>query len=193
MAEDKDFQNRVQRIGQLVSELELIADPAARTACKGLVQSLMELHGQALERILEVVYQSTKCGEALIDVLGQDVLVSNLMILYGLHPEELQVRVERKLEQIQSKLFKMGAVAKLFSVNDGAVRLHVTIEGHGCGSTSKTAKAMLEEAMYEAAPDLTSVTVEGLEEPAASGFVGLEKLMGSSVGSRTELRSDGND
>lgn len=193
MAEDKDFQNRVQRIGQLVSELELIADPAARTACKGLVQSLMELHGQALERILEVVYQSTKCGEALIDVLGQDVLVSNLMILYGLHPEELQVRVERKLEQIQSKLFKMGAVAKLFSVNDGAVRLHVTIEGHGCGSTSKTAKAMLEEAMYEAAPDLISVTVEGLEEPAASGFVGLEKLMGSSVGSRTELRSDGND
>jgi len=35
---------------------------------------------------------------------------------------------------------------------------------------------MLEEAVYEAAPDLSSVKVEGLEEPSASGFVALDKL-----------------
>ncbi len=191
MAEDRDFQKRVQRIGELVGELDMVTDPAARAACKGLVQSLMELHGQALERILEVVFQSSNSGEQLIDELGQDSLVSSLMILYGLHPEELQVRVERKLQQIGSKLYKMGAEARLVSVNGGVICLHAHIEGHACGSTAKTVRATLEEAMYEAAPDLDSLVIEGLEEPAASGFVGLDKLMGSRAAVPAELSSDG--
>ncbi len=40
------------------------------------------------------------------------------------------------------------------------------VEGHACGSTSRTVQATVEEAIYEAAPDLTSLVVEGLEEPA---------------------------
>jgi hypothetical protein len=38
---------------------------------------------------------------------------------------------------------------------------------------------MLEDAIYEAAPDLTSLQVEGLEEPAESGFIAIEKLLGT--------------
>jgi hypothetical protein len=53
---------------------------------------------------------------------------------------------------------------------------------HTCGSTAKTVQAMLEGAMYEAAPDMTSLVIEGLEEKPANGFVGLDKLMGSSAG-----------
>lgn len=195
MGEDKDFQQRVQRIGELVHELDAVADPAARSACKGLVQSLMELHGQGLERILEIVFQSEKSGEALIDELGRDSLVSNLLILYGLHPDDLQTRVERKLREIGSKLYKMGAEAQVISIQGAEIRLRANVSGHGCGSTTKTVRATLEEAMYEAAPDLTSLAIEGLEEPAASGFVGLEKLAGASAGlpADAELRSDGMD
>jgi hypothetical protein len=193
VTEDKDFQKRVQRIGGLVHELDAIVDPAASSACKALVQSLMELHGQALERMLDVVFQSANAGTPLIDELGQDPLVSSLLILYGLHPEDLQTRVQRKIEQLGSKLSKMGAAARLVSVNGGDLRLHASVEGHGCGSTAKTVRAMLEEATYEAAPDLISLVIEGLEEPAASGFVGLEKLMGSSAAQPAQLRSEGMD
>ena len=42
-------------------------------------------------------------------------------------------------------------------------------------------QTILEEAIYEAAPDLSSLKVEGLEEPAASGFVALDKLTASPV------------
>jgi len=180
VADEKDFQDRVQKISGLVQELETLADPAARAASKQLVQYLMDLHGTGLERILEIVFQSGDGGARVIDELGSDPLISSLLILYGLHPDDLQTRVERKLHQILSKLHKMGAEAKLVSVDGGAVHLRVTVDGHACGSTSRTVRATVEEEIYNAAPDLTSLVIEGLEEPAASGFVGVEKLLGAS-------------
>jgi len=176
--DEKDFQQRVQKIGGLVHDLETIADPASRSAAKELVQLLMELHGTGLERILEIIFQSGDSGPQIIDDLGQDQLVSSLLILYGLHPEELQTRVERKLAQIDSKLHKMGAEAKLVGVSGGDVRVQVKVEGHGCGSTRRTVQTAVEEAIYEAAPDLTSLAVEGLESPGETGFVAIEKLLG---------------
>jgi len=38
-------------------------------------------------------------------------------------------------------------------------------------------QATLEGAMYDAAPDLTSLVIEGFEEKPDSGFVALNKLM----------------
>ena len=180
VTDEKDFQARVQKIGGLVQDLETITDPAVRSAVKELVQLLMDLHGTGLERILETVFASRDSGPHVIDELGQDPLVSSLLILYGLHPEDLQTRVERKLKQIDSKLHKLGAEASLVSVSDGEVRLRVTLDGHTCGSTSKTVQTTVEEAIYDVAPDLTSLVVEGLEEPFAAGFVSLETLLGRS-------------
>ena len=53
MAQDAAFQKRIQRIGELVEQLESAADPNARAMAKELLESLMALHGAALERILE--------------------------------------------------------------------------------------------------------------------------------------------
>ena len=184
MVDERDFQQRVQKIGGLVHDLETIADPASRAAAKELVQLLMDLHGTGLERILDIVFQSGDTGAKIIDDLGQDPLVSSLLVLYGLHPDELQTRVERKMDQIGSKLHKMGAEVKVVSINGGDVRLRVRLDGHAghdshaCRSTSKTVQSTVEEAVYEAAPDLTSLVVEGLEEPATdSGFIAVEKLL----------------
>ncbi len=177
MVDEKDFQKQVQKIGDLVRDLEAIADPASRAAAKELVQLLMELHGTGLERMLDIVFQAGDAGARIIDDLGQDPLVSSLLILYGLHPEDLQMRVEKKLRQIDSRLHKMGAEAKLISVNGGEVRLQIRVDGHACGSTGRTVKATVEEAIYEAAPDLTSLVIEGLDEPVDSGFIAVEKLL----------------
>jgi hypothetical protein len=61
----------------------------------------------------------------------------------------------------------------------GAIRLRVETGAHTCGSTGKTVQASLEGAIYDAAPDLSSLMIEGLEEKPASGFVALDKLTGS--------------
>ena len=182
MENEKDFQGRVQKIGELVQQLDSIADPAIRARAKQLVQSLLDLHGAGLERILDLIFQSGDGSTQIIDELGRDPLVSSLLILYGLHPEELQTRVERKLKQIQSQLHKMGAEAELIGTEDGNVRVQVKIDQHACGSTARTVQTTLEEALYEAAPDLKSIVIDGLEKPPASGFIALEALRGSTPG-----------
>ncbi len=179
MTDNKDFPKRIQRIGELVQSLETIADPASRAATKDLVQLIMDMHGAGLERILEIVFESGEAGAKVMDQLGQDPLVSSLLVLYSLHPDDFQTRVERKLGQLRSKLHKMGAEVQIVELADGNVRLRAMVEGHACGSTKKNVQAMLEEAIYEAAPDLDSLVIEGLEEPVPSGFVGLESLTAS--------------
>ena len=136
MADDKDFRDRVRQLGERVEELESIGDPAVRAKAKELVQLLMEMHGSAVERMLEVIFHSSDAGAKVIDKLGEDPLVGSLLILYGLHPEDVQTRVEKKMKQVRSQLFKMGA-------------------------------------------EVTSLTVEGLEEPSPSGFVAMDSLIGS--------------
>ena len=178
MVDEKDFQKRVQQIGELVRELDSAGDPAFRTRVKQLVQLLMDLHGRGLERMLEIVFESGKAGVSIIDEMGQDSLVSSLLILYGLHPEELQARVARKLDELRSKICKMGAEVNLLGAENGEVRVRVRMERHACGSTAQSIRTVVEEAIYDAAPDLKSLVIDGPDEPATSDFVGVEKLVG---------------
>ncbi|HKS75214.1 MAG TPA: NifU family protein [Terriglobales bacterium] len=177
MANDKEFRDRVQQIGDLVQRIEGIADPSVRAASKDLVQLLMELHGTALERMMEITFQSGAPGAEIIDQFGQDALVSSLLILYGLHPEPLVTRVERALDRIRPTLRKHRSDVELLAVEEGAVRLRILAGGQSCNSTQKSIQSMIEEAIYEAAPDITSLAIETPETTGTSGFVALEKLL----------------
>lgn len=179
MVDDKDFRERMQRIGGLVQEIESIADPAVRATTKELVQSLMDLHGAALEKTLELVSEAGEPGGGIIDQLGRNTLVSSVLILYGLHPEVLETRLAKAVERVKAPLRKQGCEVELVGVSDGVVRLRVRTGEHTCGSTAKTLQATLENAIYDAAPDLTSLLVEGFEDKPSSGFVSLDKLSGS--------------
>ena len=187
MAESRDFRRDIQRLGGLVQEIESIADPAVRATAKDLVQSLMDLHGAALEKALEIVAAAGEPGMGIIDRMGRDSLVSSILILYGLHPEDLESRVVKAVDRVRPQLRKQGCEVELLGVTDGAIRLRVESGSHTCGSTAKTVQATLEGAMYDAAPDLTSLVIEGFEEKAASGFVALDKLMGSPTASQTAV------
>ncbi len=115
----------------------------------------------------------------LIDQLGRDPMVSSLLVLYGLHPEHLETRVAKAVERLEPKLRRDGALIQLLGIEDGAVRIRVTPGAHACGSTTKTLQSTVEDAIYEAAPDLASLTIEGLDGQPANGFVSLDQLTGS--------------
>jgi Fe-S cluster biogenesis protein NfuA len=182
VADGKNVREDMQRIGRLVQEIESIADPAVRAATKDLVQSLMDLHGAALEKALEIVAETGEPGLTIIDRLGRDSLVSSVLILYGLHPEDLETRVVKAVDKVRPQMRKQGCEVELLGVNDGAITLRVETGSHTCGSTGKTLQATLEGAMYDAAPDLISLVIEGFEEKPASGFVALDQLLGGSAG-----------
>jgi len=177
---DTAFQKRVQRIGEIVEQLESATDPNARAMARELMESLMALHGAGIERILEIAANSGEAGESIIRKCGCDELVSCLLLLYGLHPENLNARVTRALEKQRSNLEPHAAKVELLSISEEgavAVRLHVKPNGGGCGSTAAKLKATLEAALQDAAPDATSIVIE--ETGAAltgSGFVSVAQL-----------------
>ena len=179
MADARDFQDDMQRIGGLVQQIDSIADPAVRAVTKDLVQSLMDLHGAALEKALDIVAEAGEPGMDIIGRLGRDSLVSSVLILYGLHPEDLETRVAKAVDRIRPQLRKQGCEVELLGVNEGAIRLRVQTGSRTCGSTAKTVQATLEGAVYDAAPDMSSLVIEGFEEKPSSGFVSLDKLSGS--------------
>jgi Fe-S cluster biogenesis protein NfuA len=193
VADGRDFREDIQRIGGLVQEIEAIADPAVRAATKGLVQSLMDLHGAALEKALDIVASAGEPGMGIIERLGRDALVSSVLILYGLHPEDIETRVMKAVDRVRPQLRKQGCEVEVLGMSGGAIRLRVEAGSHTCGSTAKTAQATLEGAIYDAAPDLTSLVIEGLEEKPASGFVALDKLLGGSAGSLIASEPHGAD
>lgn len=177
MTDDKGFREEVQRIGGLVQEIESIADPAVRAATRNLVQSLMDLHGTALEKALEIVADAGEPGMSIIDRLGRDSLVSSVLILYGLHPEDIDSRVVHAVDKLRPQLRKQGCELELIESKNGMIRLRIEAGSHTCGSTAKTVQATVEGAIYDAAPDLVSLSIEGLEEKPSSGFVALDKLI----------------
>ena len=83
------------------------------------------------------------------------------------------------LEKARSRLRAHDGEVELLSIQDGAVRLRLQANGHGCGSTAQALKETVEEAIYQAAPDITALIIEGAEDK--QGFVPLEMLQGASA------------
>lgn len=182
MANATEFQHRVQQLGKLIAELEQIPDSPLKVATGELVHLLMEVHSAGTEQMMEIVFDSSASGQQTIDKLGNDPIVRSLLLLYSLHPEDLETRVQKSLDALRPRLRKLNYGIELLEIEEGGtVRVHVESSGHACGSTAENVHSMVEEGVYEYAPDVTSLAVSGLEGQPSSGFVSLESLAGSGI------------
>lgn len=179
MVDEKEFRERVQTIGRLLAALDEIEDNKARTSARELVQLVMELHGAAVERMMEVVFAQGSAGAEIIESLGRDRVVSSLLALHGLHPDDVETRVARAVQAAAAKLRKQDVEVQLLGIEQGGVRVSARAGAHACGSTAATVQAAIEEAVYEAAPEISSLAIEGLAPKPTSGFVGLDQLLGA--------------
>ena len=178
MDSEKEFQEKMRRLGTLVGELDQLPGAGSKVA---LVQLLMEVHRSALERIMELIFESGReagaPGRIMIDKLGQDPIVRNLLLLYSLHPDNLETRVLQALDTLRARLRKLDSRVELVNLQEGEVQLRVHTSGHARGSMVKDLRSIVEGGIYDLAPDVASLTILGLEEEASSGFVPLESLL----------------
>ena len=180
MANGTEFQEQVRQLGQLITQFDQMPEGPQKTACKQLVQLLMDVHGAGLDRIMEIVFENEAAGPAIIDKLGQDSITSSLLLLYSLHPDDLETRLNKAVERMRPRLRKLSNSVDLISVHEGAVEVRVTssASGHSCGSTARDVRTIVEDGVYELAPDITLLEIRGLEQPENAGFVALESLVG---------------
>ena len=175
-----DLESRIDKIDEMVQRLDEAADPVIRATATELVQALMALHGAALERIVEAIEKTGSMGQALMDQLGRDELVRSVLVLYELHPVDLETRVKEALEKSRPYLRSHGGNVELVSVDDGeVVRLRMQGSCHGCPSSALTLKMTIEDAIREAAPEVASIVI--VDEPKASPWEA-SPLAGSEIG-----------
>ena len=171
MSVTQEFQERIARIEGLVQKLEKSADPAARSNSRDLIGCLMELHGAGIERMLEIAAGQEQ-APGLIDAMAKDELVSSLLVLYGLHPDAFETRVERALDRVRPELRERGAGLEGLVVTDTSVSLRIS------GAGSKELEKAVRDALFESAPDATEVVIEGGKGRASgSNFVPLSSLL----------------
>lgn len=167
-----EFQAHAERIDQLVQHISALTDEDARTTALQLLQSMMDLHGAVVSRIVELL-NASEAGRASLAKLGHDPLVCGLLVLYGAHPVALEERVARAIENLLPQLRKHSGSAELIGISDAVVRVKLQSSGYGCGSSPDALKTMVEQAILEAAPEVVEVVVEGLP---STGFVPLNLI-----------------
>jgi len=161
----------IEQIEELVQRIEDLPDPNARSSALALVQALMDFHGEALDRLMEVVASHGEPGYSIFNKFSADELVSNLLLLYGLHPLPLEERVAQALEKVRPHLDSHGGNVELLSITDGVVRLRLEGTCRGCPSSAETLKLAIESAIYAAAPDVVSIEAEGALTETTKGLV----------------------
>jgi len=162
---DRDPHAAADRIESLLTELSSWSDHSARAKTEELVRELMELYGGAVERILEIIHENAgPAVDRVFAALASDQLVSSLLILHGLHPDDVETRVARALDTVRPYLGSHGGDVTLLGIRDDIVRLRLEGSCHGCPSSMVTMKLAVERAIEEAAPEIIRVEVEGVQE-----------------------------
>jgi Fe-S cluster biogenesis protein NfuA len=163
---EHEFQARIEEVEELVKKLESAGNPEIHAAALELVQSVIDLHGVGLERMVDIVCQNPAGEDALIESVKDD-LVSSMFLLHGLHPEGVETRVLRALDKVRPYLHSHGGDVEMVSITDGILKVRLQGTCGSCASSSLTMKNAVEEAVYEAAPDILEIVEEQDKDPAA--------------------------
>ena len=165
LIDDQGLQERVARMETLLGEIETLPDQNARSKAAEVVGVLLDLYGEGLARMMEVVAEGEE-RERTFDAFAEDELVSHLLLLHGLHPLDLKTRVIMALEEVRPYLQSHGGNVELLGVKEGVARLRMQGSCSGCPSSTVTLRLAIEEAIQKTAPDLEGIEAEGVaEEP----------------------------
>ena len=154
---------RVQQVGDQIEEL--LAALTARgqgPLAEELVRLLVGLYGDGLAHIMEAVAEDG--GPALRDRLTGDPLVESLLLLHGLHPLDVDARIQRALDRVRPYLGSHAGGVEYVGFADGVARLKLEGNCDGCPSSTVTVQLAIEGAVQDAAPEVTEVVVEGMTE-----------------------------
>jgi hypothetical protein len=145
-----DVKEAGRRVEQLLDSLASPAEPQLRLHAEELVSLLLSLYGEGLARVISLVPEQVRAE------LAGDDLVSELLVLHGLHPVDIESRVRAVV----------GDAAELVGVDAaGVARLRLAPAAGGCGCGSADLPRRLEALVLGAVSDVTAVEIEQAPKP----------------------------
>ncbi len=173
------------QVGTRVEELlaALRADSAAAAAAaEELVGLLVGLYGEGLAAIVAVLADGGDAGPATLARLTEDPLVESLLLLHGLHPLDVDARIQRALDRVRPYLGSHAGGVQYLGVTDGVARLRLEGSCNGCPSSTVTVQLAIQGAVEEAAPEVTEVVVEGMTEAPGPKLLQIGRKPGDTAG-----------
>jgi len=157
-----DLRATGDRIEEVLGELERSLERRSFDQVQELVALVTELYGGGLERVLELLDDDVVLRGRMAD----DDLIGSLLVLHDLHPVSLEERVHQAVDSVRPYLGSHGGDVEILCVdgNCGVVTLRMLGSCDGCSSSSVTLELAVQGAIEAAAPEITSIEVEGAEE-----------------------------
>jgi Fe-S cluster biogenesis protein NfuA len=187
MSVDRDAQESGERIEQLLDELRTTAPAATVERVEELVGRVVGLYGAGLARIVTALCGPAGSLDGARNMLVSDPMVSSLLVLHGLHPEDVRSRVERGLAGARPYVESHGGKLALVAIEDDVVKLRLDGTCETCPSSGETATQLLDRAVRDAAPEIARVEVDTGPLPKT----GISPKTGSSPKVDASLRAGG--
>jgi Fe-S cluster biogenesis protein NfuA len=165
MSEPQNLRAVGDRLEQLFEVLQAEADPRSRELAEELVRLVTELYGAGLERVVELARDE---APTFVASLANDELIASLLVVHGLHPDDVATRVGRALDSVRPFLATHGGDVELLEIDEeaGAVQLRLLGSCDGCPSSAITLQMAVERAIVEAAPEIMRIDVADTATPA---------------------------
>jgi len=153
------------RVEELLAALRTSGSGTTAAAAEELVGLLVGLYGDGLAAIAAVLQDRGEAGAATMAALAEDPLVESLLLLHGLHPLDVDARIQRALDNVRPYLGSHAGGVEYLGVFDGVAKLRLEGSCNGCPSSTVTVQLAIQGAVEDAAPEVTQVVVEGVTEP----------------------------
>lgn len=146
------------RIEELLQRIEQAPEGPVRGQSRALLQSVLRIHAAGLSAMLEILAARPEGSKAVLDAFAQHDVVSQLLLLHGLHPLDLDTRVRNVLDRERAIFERSGAKAELVSIVDGAVRIRIEGPTEGVEGMRRA----LEARLVAEAPDAAAIDIEAV-------------------------------
>ncbi|GCE00771.1 hypothetical protein [Embleya hyalina] len=150
------------RVEEILTRLGDSPDPDARVGAEELVRALMDFYGTGLARLAALLRDADADRRALLD----DELVTGLLVLHDLHPDDVPTRVTRGLAAHPEH----RAEFLDYDEHGRTLRLRITAASGGCGCAGASGSAAgspeaVEGLLAGYAPEVERIEIE--DAPAA--------------------------
>ena len=158
----------LRRIEALIAALDSLQDPAAREPARALLELILEFHALGLARMTAMIASSSN-GTGLLQRIAEDEAARSILLLHGLHPETVEMRVAKAVEDLRAELAGFGLGIKLINSSAKLARVRARWIGASPSCADIAAwREKIEAAIVEAAPDLETLEIEGFDETVAA-------------------------
>jgi hypothetical protein len=158
-----------------LDQLEAMPGPVSELGLT-VVAGVAEIYGQALIRTLELA------DPAAVERMLGDELIAHLLALHGIHPESVETRLGRVIDELRAAVSDRGGTVELDRLDETVAVVRVALGGRA--SRSADVEQTVRRAVMTAVPELANVTIVPAGNASATAFVPLEALMRTATSAR---------